>query len=102
MGAGNFDRQPSSRPLTGSTTVFTLGTASQATAAFGTQTYQIRISTGGQPAFVSVGDGTPSATSTGSMLIGTNVVDYITVTPGQRAAVLQAGSAGSITISEMT
>jgi len=52
MGASAWDRQPSSRPLAGKTTVFTMGTASQATAAFGTQTYQIRVSTSSQPAFI--------------------------------------------------
>jgi FtsP/CotA-like multicopper oxidase with cupredoxin domain len=104
MGAGHFDRQPSSRMLVGKTTVFTLNTASQATSAFGTQTYQIRVATAAQPAFIQVGDGTATATSTGSMVLGTNVVDYLTVSPGQTCAVLQGpgGTAGTISVSEMT
>jgi hypothetical protein len=97
MGAGSRDRK-----ISGKTTVFTMGTSSQATSAFGSQTYQIRVSTGSQAAWVQIGDGTATATSTGSMLVGTNVVDYFTVSLGQTAAVLQAGSAGSISISEMT
>jgi hypothetical protein len=79
-----------------------MSASSQATPAFGSQTYQIRVSTAAQPAFVKIGDGTPTADSTGSMLIGTNVVDYFTVSPGQAAAVLQAGAAGTISITEMT
>jgi hypothetical protein len=102
MGAGNFDRQPSSRPLTGKTTVFTLNTASQATSAFGTQTYQIRVATSATPCWVQISDGAATATTTGSMEIGTNVVDYFTVTPGQSAAVIAASSSGSVSITEMT
>lgn len=101
MGAGNFDRQPSSRPLPGKTTVVTMSASSQPVGPFGSQTYQIRLSTSSQPALVKVGDGSPTADTT-STLLGTNVVDYITVSPGQSAAVLQAGSAGSISITEMT
>jgi hypothetical protein len=38
--AGSWEKQPSSRQ--GANIVLTLGTASQQTAAFGSQTYQIR------------------------------------------------------------
>jgi hypothetical protein len=50
---------------------------------------------------VEIGDGTPTANSS-SMLLGANQVDYFTVTPGQKAAVLQAGTAGKISITEMS
>jgi hypothetical protein len=78
-----------------------MSASSQAVGPFGTQTYQIRLSTSAQPAFFKVGDGTPTADTT-SNLLGTNVVDYITTSPGQSVAILQAGSAGSISITEMT
>jgi hypothetical protein len=86
------------RPSTNTT--FTMSASSQATPAFGAQTYAVRVSTSGQPAFFKIGDGTPTADTT-SILLGTNVVDYFVVTPGQKAAVLQAGTAGTISVTEM-
>lgn len=100
MGASGWDRQPSSRQQTGKTTVFTMSASSQATSAFSSQTYQIRVATDGQPAFLEIGN-SPTAT-TSSMIVGTNVVDYFTVTPGQAAAVLQQGAGGQVAITEMT
>jgi hypothetical protein len=85
----------------GTTTVFTLSGMSQASAPFGAETYQIRIATSGQPAFFQIGNGTPVAT-TSSPLIPGNWVDYVTVTPGQSIAVLQAGTAGSLSVTEIT
>jgi hypothetical protein len=84
----------------GVNTTITMSGTSQATAAFGPQTYYLRVATGAQPAFIKVGDGTPVADTT-SILVGTNVVDYFIVTPGQKAAALQAGTAGSISFTEM-
>lgn len=84
----------------GTVHTFTMSGSSQATAAFGAQTYCVRVATGAQPAYVTIGDGTPTAANTDS-LMGTNVIDYFDVTPGQKAAVLQAGTAGTITITEM-
>jgi hypothetical protein len=94
-----FSKALSSRA--GVTTVITMSAGSQATAAFGAQTYQIRVSTGAQPAFIKIGDGTPTA-GTGDMILGANVVDYFSVTPGQKAAVVQGGTAGTISITEMS
>jgi hypothetical protein len=94
-----FDKQHASRA--GTNTTITMSGSSQATAAFGAETFQIRVATDGQPAFVEIGDGTPTATSS-SMLLGANQVDYFTVTPGQKAAVLQAGAAGKVSITEMS
>jgi hypothetical protein len=94
-----FNKRPASRA--GTNTTFTMSGSSQATAAFGAETFQIRVATEMQPAFVEIGDGTPTASSS-SMLLGANQVDYFTVTPGQKAAVLQAGTAGKISITEMS
>lgn len=82
------------------TTNITMSSTSQATAAFGTETYQIRIATAGQPGYFKVGDGTPSAT-TNDPLMPSNWESYVTVTPGQKCAVLQAGTNGVISITEM-
>jgi hypothetical protein len=80
---------------------FTMSGSSQATAAFGAQTYRVRVATHDQPAYLVIGDGTPTAANTDS-IIPLGMVDYFDVTPGQKAAVLQAGTAGIITITELT
>ena len=84
----------------GTNTTFTMSGSSQATAAFTSQCYMIRIATNDQPAFFEVGDGTPTATAA-DVLIGPNCIDYITVTPGQKLAVLQAGTAGLFSVTEL-
>ena len=85
----------------GTNTNFTLSGSSQATAAFGAQTYQVRVATAGQPAFIKIGDGTPTAAST-DPVVPANWVDYFTVTPGQKLACLQAGTAGTLSVTELT
>lgn len=84
----------------GTVYTFTMSASSQATSAFGAQTYRVRVATGAQPAYIVFGS-SPTAAATDS-LIGANVVDYFDVTPGQKAAVLQAGTAGTITVTELT
>jgi len=59
------------------------------------------VATGTQPAYFKVADGTPTCT-TSDLVLGSNVVDYITVTPGQKCAALQGGTAGTIAITEMS
>jgi hypothetical protein len=85
--------------LLGTVHTFTMSASSQQTAAFGSGTNKVRIATGAQPGFFLNG-ADPTAAST-SNLIGTNVVDYVTVRPGSKIAVLQAGTAGTITITEL-
>ena len=75
-------------------------TASATTAAFGAQTYQIRVAALTTGAFVNVGDGTPTAT-TSSPFIPVNTFDYFTVTPGQKAVALGQAGAGSVIVTEM-
>jgi hypothetical protein len=100
-----FDKMPSSRIT--SSTRFALTTASQSTNAFGAQTYQIRVATGNLVGsgvcYFKVGEaGGVTADSTGSAAIGSNVVDYICVTPGQKVAVSAEAAGGFVTISEMS
>jgi hypothetical protein len=78
---------------------FTMSGSSQATAAFGAQTRTVRIATADQPAYVVVASA-PTAANTDSV-VPAGVVDYITVTPGEKLAVLQAGTAGILTVTEM-
>ena len=86
--------------LQGTIHSFTMSGSSQATAAFGAQTYKVRIATGAQPAYFSNPAASPTAQNTDNLL-GSDCVDYIDVTPGQKIAVLQAGTAGTITITEL-
>lgn len=84
----------------GTTTVFTLSGTSQASAPFGAQTYCVRVATGDQPAYIEIGDGTPTATAA-DPIMPKDSVDYFTVTPGQRIAVLQAGTVGILSVTEL-
>jgi hypothetical protein len=98
-----WSKQSSSRA--GTSNVFTTSGTSQATGAFGPATLQIRIATSGQPCWVTVGDGTPTAATTGSasFVMPSNWSETVTVSPGQRAAVLAGGFAASqVTITEMS
>ena len=78
---------------------FTMSGSSQASNAFAEGTYMIRIATGAQPGYFAIGTSPTASSST--QLIGANVVDYVTVLPGQKIAVLQAGTAGVISITEL-
>lgn len=79
---------------------FTMSATSQATGAFGAQTREVRVAAVTQPGFILIGDGTPSADATASA-IPAGWVEDITVTPGQKLAVLQAGTAGILTVTEL-
>ena len=97
------NNQPSSR--IGPSQAVTISTGSAASTAFGTQTYQIRIAcqlTAGSSVFYRVGDGTPTAVTTDALL-PVNTIEYVTVTPGQKIAVIGcAAAAGSLSVSEIT
>jgi hypothetical protein len=99
--AVTYDKIPRSRFITN--TNFTLTTASQATAAVGTQTYCVRVATNSAvtTCFVKVGDGTPTATTASDAILGSNVVDYFACTPGQKVAVIGGTAAGIVSVSEM-
>lgn len=86
----------------GTTHVFTMSGTSQPTAAFGSQTYRVRVATSAQPAWFIIGDGTPTATTTASILIGAGIAEDFDCTPGQKGAVLQAGTAGDFTVTELS
>lgn len=84
----------------GTVHVFTMSGTSQASAAFGAGTYMVRIATGAQPAFFALGT-SPTAAASTSNLIGLSQIDYIKVNPGEKIAVLEAGTAGTITVTEL-
>jgi hypothetical protein len=85
------------------------GGASAASAAFGAQTYQIRVAVSGTGFIagtggvrVRIGDGTPGAAAADTF-IPNLAVEYFTVTPGQRIAVIgnDAGT-GNLSVTEIT
>lgn len=78
--------------------VATTSTAA-ASSAFGTQTYQIRVSA---PAacFIKVGDGTPTAAATDAYLPA-NWIEYIKVTPGQKISAFSA-TVQTVSVVEIT
>jgi hypothetical protein len=85
----------------GTVHTFTMSGTSQATAAFGAQTRSIRVATNDQPAYIIIGDGTPTATANETIFpLGWS--EDFDVTPGQKLAVLQAGTAGKLTVTELT
>jgi hypothetical protein len=71
--------------------------SSVASTAFGAQTHQIRICASAAVQY-RVGDGTPTAETTDTLLPA-NWVEYVTVTPGQRLAAI--GTA-TVSITEIT
>ena len=85
----------------GTVHTFTMSASSQATAAFGAQTYAVRVSTNTQPGFFVIGDGTPTAANTDNVMAA-GISEYFDVTPGQKLAVLQAGTAGILTVTELS
>ena len=90
---------PTTTGRLGTTTEVTVGAASAASAAFGTQTYGIRICATNVCRYV-VGDGTPTATAT-STLLPANWVEVLTCSPGQKIAVIQEAAAGKLSITEL-
>lgn len=82
-----------------------ISTTSAASTAFGAQTYQIRVAcqlTAGTDVHIRVGDGTPTAVTTDSLL-PVNWVEYLTCTPGQKIAVIGGALAvGTLSVTEIT
>lgn len=84
------------------------GGASAASTAFGSQTFQICVvaisavaAAAGDAVRIVVGDGTPTAGATSSVL-PLNVVEYFTCSPGQKIAVLSNNaSTGTLNITEI-
>lgn len=82
--AQHMNNQPSSR--LGTAANIAPAGASASTAAFGSQTYQIRVCSTAAVNY-RVGDGTVTAVATDTLLPA-NVVEYVTVTPGQKLAAI--------------
>ena len=93
-------KQPSSRPGT-SQDITTGATSATLTNAFGAETFQVRLSATAACRYrvVEAAGGTAVAADT---LLPANVVEYVTVTPGQKIAAIQETAAGKLNVTEMS
>lgn len=92
-------KSPSSRQGMTQTIAYT-GSSVGATNAFGNETYQVRLSADSACNY-SIGDGTQTAT-TSSPFLPANVIEYVTVTPGQKIAAIRAATDGLVTATSGT
>lgn len=77
-----------------------IGAASVVSTAFSATCTMIRVSASGA-CYIKIGDGTPVAAAGTSTYMPANIVEYIKVAPGQKAAVIQIGaSTGIVDITE--
>jgi hypothetical protein len=76
-------------------------TATATTAAFSSQTYQVRVAAFGTDVFINIGDGTPAVT-TSSLRLAANTFDYFSTTPGQKLSALGAAGAATVSVVEMS
>ena len=88
-----FSKQNSSR--IGSTQTIAYDGSVGATNPFGTETYQVRLVANSGCSY-RIGDGAQTATISDPYLPA-NVVEYVTVSPGQRIAALKAATNGLVT-----
>lgn len=78
----------------------TVSGTSAPSAAFGTETYAIRIASS-TACYYNVGDGTPVAT-TATAWFPANWIEYILVNPGQKVAFLQQTAGGVASVTELS
>lgn len=106
--ANFFQKQPSSRQ--GVVQIVAYSTATTITNAFGTETYQIRLSANSACLYlISEAANVIAATASNASYLPANVIEFVTVTPGQKLSVIQAptgglitGTAGTLNVTEMS
>jgi hypothetical protein len=98
---GFYPKQHASRP--GASQDITTGSSSATLAnAFGSETYQVRLSATAAVRYRLV-DGTNGGTAVSTdTLLPSGVVEYIIVTPGQKIAAIQDSAAGKLNVTEMS
>lgn len=92
--ANFFLKHPSSRNGTTQTVAYTAASAA-AGSTFGSQTHQVRL-VSNSACHYSIGDGAQTAT-TANPFLPANTVEYVTVTPGQSIAAIEASTNGLVT-----
>lgn len=103
--SGLISRQSSSR--NGTVQNVAIGAASAASAAFGVETWQVRLTATSACYYVVTEGGTGSTTvaattSNGAYLAANVSPEYVSVTPGQKITVIQASAAGNLNIVELS
>lgn len=82
----------------GTSQVLTMSASSQQFSAVGAKTTVVRIATAGQAALIAFGTN-PTATSA-SCFLAANSSELFAIHPGDKVAVLQGGTAGSVYLTE--
>lgn len=103
--ASLYDKQASSR--CGATQSLAYST-SVTSSAFGTETYQIRLSST-SACYYKIVEAAGGAAAATDVFLPNNWVEYVNVTPGQKVSVIQAptnglvtGTAGTLSVTEMS
>jgi hypothetical protein len=100
---GSFPKASASRQ--GASQNVTISTASAASTAFGSQTYQVLVVcqlTAGTDVHIRIGDGTPTAVLTDTLL-PVNFPMVFICTPGEKVAVIGGTSAvGTLSVTELS
>lgn len=82
-----------------------IGAASASSNAFGSQTYQVRLCATVACDYV-VTEGTEgttvAATTSNGAFLPPNVIEYVTVTPGQKITVIESAATGNLNIVELS
>jgi tRNA A37 threonylcarbamoyladenosine synthetase subunit TsaC/SUA5/YrdC len=95
-------KQPSSRQ--GVTQALAVGAASAALPnAFGSDTFQVRLSATAACFYLITESASPvAATDANAAYLPSGIVEYVTVTPGQKLTAIQATASGTLTVTEVS
>jgi hypothetical protein len=97
---GIYDKQAASRQGVSQAVAYT-GTSATCTNPFGSQTYQIRISSTTACHFRVV-EAAGGAAVAADSLLPINWVEYINVSPGQKISAIQDTAGGTLSVTEMS
>lgn len=87
--------------LTAASDVVAVGAASAQSAVFGAFTDVVRVASTTN-AWIAINDNPTAIAADGSAYLPANQVEYFSVKPGDRLAVIQDSAAGNISVTEMT
>jgi hypothetical protein len=90
--------------FSGTSDVVTIGAASTQSAAFGANTHEVRLCAAAatEGCWVNIGQDPTASAGDGSFFLPVNQPEYFHVSPGQKVAVIQVTTGGSLSVAEMT
>lgn len=96
--ASFIEKQHTCRNLVTQVNTAVTSTAAYSTAAFGSETYQIRIATLNAPIAYVIEKSVVASVATGSVaFLPANLFEYVTVTPGQQlSAIVASGTVNAV------